>query len=270
MKKRIILISILVGVLLLNVILFGFVFCLRKQSVKVVGESIEISSEEIIETANLKNGKSIFSINKDKAIENLEKIYPNLKVIQIKTTSVIGIEIAVRKRYETYFVENNSKFYVLDEDLKVLRIEEEKPTNLTEIKSKLEITNSTAQCDFVGSEFEKGVLYNLFTSIYQTVKIGEGEELRYLMRDEIYLVAESISFDSANTLTEKYSRLIIQTVDGVKLDIGKPEKDLQRKINACYSAMQSGEFDATSGSFKIYFTAEGEEKFEYFASTQEG
>lgn len=264
MKKKIVIISILIGIILLNIILFGLVFCLRKQQVKIEGEAIEVSSEQIIETANLKNGKSIFALDKEKAINNIELKYPDLKVIQIKTISVIEIQIVVRKRYETYFVENNSKFYILDEDLKVLSIEETVPTELIKINATLGISKETKVCDFVGTAFEKDALNNLFFGLYTVVKISDPEGESYLERDELHLVAESVSFNKGVTLTEEYNRLIIKTPEGVELDIGKPNQDLQRKINICYSAMKSAGIDETKGTIKIYYSAEGEEKIGYF------
>ena len=266
MKKRIIIISIVAFVMLLNIILFGFVFCLRKQTVKVQGEDIGISASEIIESAKLKNGKSIFGIDKDEAINNIEQTYPTIKVIQIKTVSVVEVEIVVRKRYETYFKEHNSQYFIMDEDLKVMRIETEKPQDMVEIKADLRVTNNTKVCNFVGNSVEKNVFSNLVFSLMRTVKVGVDPEAKFVERGDIHLVATSLSIETGYTLTGTYARLIIETPKGVTLDIGRATEDLDRKINMCYSALNDTDFTETSGVIRLHYSGDGMEQFGYYAN----
>ena len=150
-------------------VLFGAVFCLKNQSVKVVdGSTLTVDDNEIILTADFKRGESIFLIDKNKAIDNIESKYPHLKVVQIKTTGITSIEICVRTRYEMYYTQANEKYYIFDEDLKVLEIIEEisnenEPKHLTKIEiGKLEISTSTKVCDFVGTKKQQNIVYDSF------------------------------------------------------------------------------------------------------------
>ena len=276
MKTKIIVSSILIFFIAIIAILFGAVFRLRKQSVKVVGnEILSVSAEEIISKAELKNGTSIFFLDKDKAIDKIETSIPDIKVIQIKTTSVTEVEIVVRARIETYYTKIDNIYYVMDEELKVLKITSEpsETENLIRIynsinaqadKPFLTIKEQTAVADFVGGEY-KNAFYNLYTSIYKTAtKLVEGEK-QYLIRQEVIDLIESVTLGTANTLKEEYVRLIVKTSTGVVFDIAKPNEKLEEKVNMCISAYESGEYDTTKGVIKLFYNAEGKQDFDYFA-----
>ena len=114
-KGSVIALSIIALLLVTAGVLFGAVFCLRSQSVKVVGDSpITISKEDIISTAGLKKGQSIFLIDKEKALNNIEAKFPYVKVIQIKTTSLTEIEFVVRARHKMFYAEDDTKYYIMD------------------------------------------------------------------------------------------------------------------------------------------------------------
>lgn len=268
MKTKIIISSILIFLVTLIAVLFGAVFRLRKQSVKVVGdESITVSAEEIISSAKLNNGGSIFFLDKEKATANVEASIPNIKVIQIKTTSVTSVEIVVRARVETYYTYVNGTYYLMDEDLKVLN----KTTNLDlavsliHIKdSLLDIETQTEIGDFVGENYQE-IFYNLYTGIYNSAtKVVDGVA-HYLTRQEVINFVKDVTIEKGNTLTERYNRLIVKTSTGVLFDIAKPNENLQDKINMCISAYESGEYDKTQGTIKYYYLEDGTLRFDYFA-----
>lgn len=259
-KLKRFLIVFLILLTTLTAVLFGAVFRVKKQSVIALGEDVEYCQNlqnEILKSANIKNGKSIFMIDKEKSIENIEKTHPYIKVVQIKTTSLTSIEIKVRKRFEMYYSEVNGKFFVLDEDLKILRISEIKP-EVTNLNANLNITNNTKVGDFVGSNFYKQVAYNLFVALYTNA----GME-----RVKINSFINSVSFDEGYCLTEQYNRLILETSSGVEMDICKPTTDLNQKINICFSAYNHQDFTAeqkSSGVIKIYLDENGNQKVGYF------
>lgn len=246
MKKKIILISIPVVLLLTMSVLFGLVFCLRNQSVSKVGDwNLIYSDEEIINAGKLQEGKSIFTIDKNKASENIEKTFNNVKVIQIKTTGLMSVEIVVRERHEMFYVKFGDKCYTLDEDLKVLNISQEMPTSLIEIRNeRFGILSSTNISDFVGNANQKSVIYNLFLAYYTEVMI-DGE---YLSRNDILEEIKHISLEEGRTLNGKFARLVIVSKDNVTIDIGKPEHELKRKINSCYAYLSKLTQDQKLGS----------------------
>ena len=252
---------------MLNTILFSAVFRLRKQNVAVVGEEISYSNEEIVKAAELKSGQSIFLIDKNKAIKNIESKFADLKVIQIKTTGVTEIEIKVRKRYETYYIKNLGSYFVLDQDLKVLRVVPDSETeqianieNLVQIKTKLnDLDINTKVADFVGSSAQSNMSYNLFSAVY-TTQMPE-KETGAVAHTKFCTLIEEISFDKGYTADgQSYDRLIIKTKQGMSFDIGQATKELERKINLCFTAMESDQIaDKTKGTITIAYDENNKE-----------
>lgn len=260
-KRAIIGLSIMVFIVILASILFGVVFCLRNQTVKVLGETpISIPREDIIETAGLENGSSIFMLDKEKAIRNIEAKFSHIKVVQIKTTSLTEIQICVRARHEMFYVEANDKYYVMDEDLKVLDILDKtagEQTNLIKIEAEgMDISAATMTCDFVGSKEQRDATYNLFVAM-TTVVTKEDNDEEYLSRDDIKAKIDNIKLEKFET----YNKILITTSYGVVLDIENPQTDMQNKINICFSAIKQFIADENdkekSGTIKIYYNAEG-------------
>ena len=277
-KAKIITISIVLSILALILILFGAVFCLYKQDVVFIGDrssTIDITNEEIIESAGLKKGRPIFSLDKETAMNNIERTYPYLKVIQINTVSAIRIEISVRERYEMYYTYSDStkKYYVLDEELKVLRISNIEPIGITKLESSilgedmldiLGITSNTIVSDFLSTENYRGITYELFVSMYNTVMIDDAGTDRYVDREDIKSLITKLQFAKGYTLEETYDRVILNLSNGFIVDIGKPQENFQDKVNICFSALdtliENGE---TSGTIKYTYLDDGAERINF-------
>lgn len=277
-KSKIITISIVLSILALILILFGAVFCLYKQDVVFIGDrssTIDITNEEIIESAGLKKGRPIFSLDKETAMNNIERTYPYLKVIQINTVSAIRIEISVRERYEMYYTYSDStkKYYVLDEELKVLRISNIEPIGITKLESSilgedmldiLGITSNTIVSDFLSTENYRGITYELFVSMYNTVMIDDAGTDRYVDREDIKSLITKLQFAKGYTLEETYDRVILNLSNGFIVDIGKPQENFQDKVNICFSALdtliENGE---TSGTIKYTYLDDGTERINF-------
>lgn len=254
-KKSIIISSILLSIVALMAILFGAVFRLRNVSVEVQpGANITVTNDKIVESANLKKGKSIFMLDKQSAINNIEQTYAEIKVVQIKTTNLMSVKIIVRERKEMFYAEHNSAYYCLDEDLKVLRLTEVEPTNLIKITTDIGITSNTKKCDFMSQDYAK-ITYNMFVGMYTNVKV----EGRYAERDDMCNLVESIEIKTAHALTEdgnggfEYTNLILKTRAGVVMQIANPNTDLGRKINICFAAYFNPKVDNTKGRIVIKY-----------------
>lgn len=254
-KKSIIISSILLSIVALMAILFGAVFRLRNVSVEVQpGANITVTNDKIVESANLKKGKSIFMLDKQSAINNIEQTYAEIKVVQIKTTNLMSVKIIVRERKGMFYAEHNSAYYCLDEDLKVLRLTEVEPTNLIKITTDIGITSNTKKCDFMSQDYAK-ITYNMFVGMYTNVKV----EGRYAERDDMCNLVESIEIKTAHALTEdgnggfEYTNLILKTRAGVVMQIANPNTDLGRKINICFAAYFNPAVDNTKGRIVIKY-----------------
>lgn len=229
--------------------MFGFVFRLRKQEVLL--NDVTINSESIIKSAGIENGKSIFFVDKENAKSNIEKTYPNIKVVQIKTINFTELQFIVRARYPLYYTLEGDKFYILDDEFKVLEITTVKPNNLIKIDNEINFNNVVVG-DFVGTTEEKEISYNLFKAMYEAVVNSSGLQARQDIAERI----DCIEIDK--------NRLIINTKEGSILDIENPSSDLTRKINICFTKINNLIKEGKSGeligsTIKIFYNAEGVE-----------
>ena len=257
-KKSIITTSILLSILALIIVLFGAVFRLRQVDINIAlpeGSTISVTKEDILNASKLKMGGSIFMVDKQSAIDNIEQTYAEIKVVQIKTTSVMRIEIKVRERIEMFYAEYQNTIYCMDEDLKVMRIfaktTESEPTNLIKIETDIGITSNTKKCDFMNKTYAD-ICYKFFVGMYTNVMISG----RYVERADMCALVKTIKFEKAHALTEDgnnavaYTNLILITHQGVTMQIANPETDLGTKLNICFAAFDKLT-DKTKGKIVI-------------------
>lgn len=126
MKKKgwIIAGSVTLGFILLIILLSFTLFSLRtiKVDYKTSHTHITASNEEIINASKIKYGGTVFFRNKNKYIQNIEKEYPYVKVINIETVFPSKMIIHISERQEVYAIENGEHFYICDEEFKVLKM----------------------------------------------------------------------------------------------------------------------------------------------------
>lgn len=123
-KKWIIALSVIVAVILLIVILSFTVFSLKSVTLdyRTSKENITATDEEIIESADIDLGGSVFFRNKQYYIDNIERENPFVKVINIETVFPSSYVIHIAERQKVFAVEHNRQYYIVDEDYKVLEI----------------------------------------------------------------------------------------------------------------------------------------------------
>ena len=126
-KKWIIALSVIVAVILLAVILSFTVFSLKSVTLdyRTSKENITATDEEIIESADIDLGGSVFFRNKQYYIDNIERENPFVKVINIETVFPSSYVIHIAERQKVFAVEHNGQYYIVDEDYKVLEINEQ-------------------------------------------------------------------------------------------------------------------------------------------------
>ena len=109
----------------------------------------------------------------------------------------------------------------------------------------------------------------------------QAKTIRYLDRKDFCKVISNIEFEMGYTLNGSYTRLILTTkvdgTDGVRVDIGAPENNLEYKINSCFSLVsylnndltEAGEPNenttASKGIVRFGFDENGEQIIRYLA-----
>ena len=126
-KKFVIILSIIFVILLTSVILIFTLFSLKSGSLEFKTEINVLNEEtqqEIIDEINSEGISTLLFLNKNKLISKLEKDFPYLNIINIETVYPSGLVIHCAEREEFYAIESNDNVYYLDEELKILKIEE--------------------------------------------------------------------------------------------------------------------------------------------------
>lgn len=267
-KKSIITTSILLSILALILVLFGAVFRLRQIDVEISlqeGSAVAVTKEDILTASKLKRGGSIFMVDKQTAIDNIEQTYSEIKVVQIETVSVVKVKIVVRERVEMFYAEYQNTYYCMDEDLKVMRIfaktSESEPTNLIKIETDIGITSNTKICDFMNKTYAS-ISYDWFVAMYTNVMMSN----RYVERADICSLVATISFEKAYALIDEgenavqYTKLVLKTrslnegaTGGIVIEIANPETGLGKKVNMCFVAYNSESVDNTHGKLVIKY-----------------
>lgn len=129
-----------IAALAVALILSSTIFRVRNYNV-VFSEQIEgVSENDIISASGVKNGRSIFLVNKNTATYNIEKNIPYAKVERIYTTFPNTVNYLISKRTEFCYFENNDSFIICDSSLKILRTSNQRP-NLVKISTNINETS---------------------------------------------------------------------------------------------------------------------------------
>lgn len=277
MTKRSVIIttSILLSIIALVAILFGFVF--RVRNINVVCADDFKYKEQInllIKDSKIKKGSAIFALDKQQAINNIESNYPYAKVENISISSFVSVKINLSNRQPMYCVAEEDKYYILDEECKVLDITSDNTiaSNYILLNSVINIGQEVVVGQFVENKYTS-TCKNLYYALYSSAVLNIGEDndgdgnpdAKYLEREDMCNVISSISFTTIDELDGKTTKLIINTNPtdyGVKIEITNPSENLDLKINMAFSAFrelierdkQDGSTLANSGTICVRYS----------------
>lgn len=101
------------------------VFSLKDVKVELKTGTEHLTQEVVSEIENeaLKTGGSVLFLGKEKLISRLEKQFPYLKIVNIETQIPNKLIIHAAEREELFAVNSGEKSYFLDEEFKILRVE---------------------------------------------------------------------------------------------------------------------------------------------------
>ena len=124
-KKATIICSIVFVLLIILVVLMFTVFLLKDVRVELKTGTEHLTQEVVSEIENeaLKTGGSVLFLGKEKLISRLEKQFPYLKIVNIETQIPNKLVIHAAEREELFAVNSGEKSYFLDEEFKILRVE---------------------------------------------------------------------------------------------------------------------------------------------------
>ncbi len=250
MTKRAVIIttSILVGIIMIITILFGAVFRVRDIKLNYSAEFYyKDQVDNILSVSELKKNTSIFDINQDEIIKNIESNYPYARVDSVNLTSFTSVDIKLSNREPLYYFAENEICYILDEDCKVLDIVSiqdynDRNYNYIMLDGVFSASENINVAHFINGKYST-ILGNLYKALYSNAMIevdnGSGEfEAKYLEREDMLERIKDVRFNKEYELNGELDKLTITTSYGVKISIIEPQKDLDNKINRAFSAFR--------------------------------
>lgn len=253
MTKKAIIIStcgVLVIVALIT-IMFGAVFRVRTIEVNMPKQFMYAEqSSAIIDLTGIEKGDSVFGFNRDKIKARFEKEYPYAKLKSISVVGFSKVRINLCNREGFYYVNENDKYYIIDEDCKVLDVVADNAVASMYINAS-EVFNLGQEVeagDFVKNEYSD-VCTHLYKSLYTNAVLNIGEDAdddgvldeKHLDRQDMLNVITQIKFNILPDLSGEVSELVINTntdTYGVTIKIVAPNKKLDKKINMAFSALR--------------------------------
>lgn len=276
-KKAVIICGALLVVLLTAIILMFTLFKLKKVDVNLKTETLNLTQEDLeeIKEETLSKSGSVLFYGKDKLIKDLESKFPYLKIVNIETKIPDQFVIHCAEREEFLKIESNNKTFVLDEELKILRIDETNgESSCVKLKFKDHFLNEET-----GKYEEKFVDLNLGeANVGQFLKLGN-EEITNLAKNILFsfeennrnigIVKGAYSVFEISMVSEEIEGKLVWTPClkvfdkfGFETQILKANENLSEKLGVMFEAISSTDSENLVGkTLIIYKNLEG--KFAY-------
>ena len=261
-KKKIALIvvaSVLGALIVLGIILFFTTFSLKTLDVEfettnhVYDEAV--LSEQISQNCEVDFKKSVFLMDKQKTMSSIEKTFPDLKVINIETKFPASVTVHVALRQQLFAFEKDGKFFVTDEELKVLEIKDDfvSTKNNAILVECLTPKNEEIQlCDVLEFDnFDGGHFKNINLALFKNNR-NKLESMAYFKTISFQKRVNPESFEEETTLVLK------SHIDFV-YEIFDFESRLETKLNKLFACdVTIEDFDRSDFTLLIYENANGE------------
>lgn len=124
-KKRLIILSVIAGVLCFVILLTSAIFTIKSTSIEYQTTLTVLTTDDLsamVESVDIPYGKSIFFSSLRDCRANMEKLCPYVKINGIERTFPNSLVVLVSERVPVVRVETPNGTYVLDSDLKVLNL----------------------------------------------------------------------------------------------------------------------------------------------------
>ena len=124
-KKRLIILSVVAGVLVFLILLSSAIFRIKGVSVEYQTTLTLLSKQDLnvmVENADLPMGKNIFFSSLDDNMAKMEKANPYVKINGIERKFPNSLVVLVSERVPVVQVKYNDCYYILDSELKVLNV----------------------------------------------------------------------------------------------------------------------------------------------------
>lgn len=172
-KKRVIALSIVLGIIVVAIIFCCTVFRLNRIDIEFISQteaSFDVTKQQILDAGNFKMGSNLLFTKYDENIANIEKQCANLKVVKIVKKFPNKMSVYVREREgQLRIKDNEGYYYIFDEEMKVINItatyDDYKDYCECDFEG-FELPNDLQLGDFLTSGEVKDKMLGLVNSIY--------------------------------------------------------------------------------------------------------
>ena len=200
---------------------FWFIRFCRVNTISIHNNSA-VSTEQILETANIKNNKHIFAVHVKKIEAAVLETSPYIKSVQVKRNLPSEIVIEVEEYKADYCVSVLNKYYLVSDNLLVLE-------SISEAEM---ITHTSA-------------LLTLPEVNTEEKKFGIGKKLVFVDQEDDTFVSETLKTISESTLSGSLTSLTLHEEANITavvnnrytLRLGN-KKELAKKIDMCAESME--------------------------------
>ena len=163
-------------------------FSLKSVEIKMETGVLNINEEmqEQIK-AEIQTGGTVFFKNKDEAVKNIEKKYPYAKVVNIETVFPNKFVVHLAERQAVYSISSGDKEYILDNELKILKVASSKTD---------EISLDLFGLGFNFSSVSEGQFLNL-----EEIKISNNEKIKNIGEEAGKVLFEFVNCFQINNRT---------------------------------------------------------------------
>lgn len=239
------------AVIVVFIILCFTLFALRTVKVDFRTSTLNLTGQEekIIESGGFAKGGSVLFMGKKKAVQQIEREHPYIKVINIETVFPSTYIIHAAERLEVYAVPVEGGTIIVDEEFKVLRREEgeyearqdkpmyynglnvlnpeSQPGERLKVDNAIDIYSTFLESNRLLNEqkslvryIETGILYDENIKTYQTyLKLGLYDGQNYLIKNVTYGLRYKVA-----KLISVYSNIF--SLVGQPIDKDKPDGDV--------------------------------------------
>lgn len=191
-------------------------------------DQIKLKVDKIIEESGFKKNSFILFSSKEKALNNIESKNDDIKVINIEKKFPGTVVIEVYKKTGLYSLKlNNSKYAILDEDLQLVKIQENNPNEIY-----IKITGLSVNEEEVDKIFQEEQIEN--KNVLKAIKLLENNfELLSNSKNRNVIENREKYFNFVKELninTEKKEMILI-TRNDFKIKYDLKIKNIEKIIN---------------------------------------
>jgi|AntRauTorcE11897_2_1112592.scaffolds.fasta_scaffold00001_333 hypothetical protein len=252
MNKRLILLISLFAFIVFIIVLSSTVFSFNNAQINFLSTTNNLTENEqsIIETADFNYGESIFFMDRQEYINNLEKANPYIKVVSLEVVFPSEVIVHAVERVEFYsFKLSDNTYAITDNELKVLNIKQTF-INTNENAILVHNNNLSLQASNVslGSFIDMSEAYASLIENFSIYSQQWDQNIANLMGN---IKSITLNYETNNDL-------LVEMRQGVQIIIKGSNEELSDKMQLGFSVYDSGQIDRTQGIILVLKELDGE------------